>query len=321
MTSGAITAYLEQLEHELRLNRAPRRRLLAEAADHLRSCAEDMVAEGVTADEAERVAVERFGAAAFVARRFAHAAASTSARIALVWVAATFLGYAAAAIVFMFAAPRWLLDFPQGAPSMFALQVAFVALVLSALRTLSSRKAPAIDEARLHLVANGALVSAFAVAAAAGAELLLALTRPAAAPWGEATTLIVIYSVAASAAVVAALVAVATAARASAVDALPRQRRGVVSPAAASLVDDVAAAAPPLTALAGFAVAHPARTCALVAGCAFAGVTAVALPGTDFTHDGSVAIGAATTGLVEAAAVAAAYLTLGRALGLRPARR
>jgi hypothetical protein len=46
-----------------------RRRLLAEAEDHLRSAAEELEAEGVERDEAERRAVERFGAAGAVARR------------------------------------------------------------------------------------------------------------------------------------------------------------------------------------------------------------------------------------------------------------
>src|SRR5437660_949804 len=83
---------------------------------------------GVAPDEAERQAVERFGAAAVVARRFAHAVASTSTRTALAWVTTAFATYAIAAIVFIVAAPSWLLDFPQGAPSMTALQIAFVAL-------------------------------------------------------------------------------------------------------------------------------------------------------------------------------------------------
>jgi hypothetical protein len=312
-----IDAYLEQLERELRLKRAPRRRLLAETADHLRSSAADIAAAGATAEEAERMAVARFGAAALVARRFAHAAASTSARTALVWVATAFATYAGAAIAFILTAPSWLHDFPQGAPTMLGLQVAFVALALSAIRTLRFRNTLVIDEPRLRLVSNGVLIAAVALAGAAGAELLLALTRPAPAPWGDATTLIAVYAVAASAATASALAAVATAARASAVDVLPRQRGADVSPTAASLVDDVAAAAGPLTAVAAFVVAHPARTCALVAGSAFAAVTATSL-GADFANHASVVTGAAVAGAFEAAAVVIAYLTLGRALGLRP---
>lgn len=56
----------------------------------------------------------------------------------------------------------------------------------------------------------------------------------------------------------------------------------------------------------------------LVAVCAFGAVTAASVSGTDFGHHASIVIGAAATGLVEATAVVVAYLTLGRALGLRP---
>ena len=71
-------------------------------------------------------------AAAVVARRFALAAASTSAQTTLIWVTTAFAAYAAASTCSVVAAPSWLLDFPQGAPSMPGLQVAFVALALSA---------------------------------------------------------------------------------------------------------------------------------------------------------------------------------------------
>ena len=317
MSGGAIDAYLAQLECELRLKRAPRRRLLAETADHLRSCADEIASEGVRRKEAERGAVERFGAAAHIAGRFAYAAASTSARVALVWVAAAFAGYAVAAMLFVVAAPSWLLDFPQGAPSMLALQVALVALVLSGLRARPSRNALIMDEARLRLVANGVLISALAVAVAAGLELLLALTRPAAAPWGEASGLIVVYATVAVAALSAGFIAVANAARASAVAGLPRRSGAELSAAAASLVDDVAAVARPLTAVAAFVVSRPRRSCALVAACAFVAMT-VSGGGTDVSRHASIFLGAAAAGLFEAAAVVAAYLVLGRPLGLRP---
>lgn len=320
MTDQPIARYLEQLEQELRVERAPRRRLLAEAADHLRGSAEDIAAdEGVGADGAERLAVARFGAATVVARRFALAAASTSAQRALLWVATAFAAYAVATFAFVVAAPTWLLDFPQGAPSMLALQVAFVALALSGLRALPYRRALVTDETRLRLIVSGMVVSAVAVAAAAGAELVLALTRPAAAPWGEATALIVLYAVAASAVVAGVLAAIATAARAKALTALPSEAADPTSPAGASLVEDVSAVAPPLTAAAAYLVTHPARTCALLAGAAFVVVTAAGFVGTDFTHHASILFGAVAVGVFEATAIVLAYLTLGRTLGIRPA--
>ena len=76
MSGNPISSYLDELERELRLRRAPRRRLLAETADHLRSCADDIAAEEqIGVGEAERKALARFGTAAVVAGRFAHAAA------------------------------------------------------------------------------------------------------------------------------------------------------------------------------------------------------------------------------------------------------
>ena len=99
------------------MKRAPRARLLSEAADHLRSSADEIAASGIAADVAEEEAVARFGAAALVARRFAHAVASTSARTALLWAVTACACYAAAAAFFIVSGPVWLRDFPQGAPS------------------------------------------------------------------------------------------------------------------------------------------------------------------------------------------------------------
>ena len=75
---STIAAYLGRLYHELRMKRVPRRRLLAEAEDHLRSSAEEL-AETVPPEQAAQIAVERFGAAAVVARRFAQTVASRTA--------------------------------------------------------------------------------------------------------------------------------------------------------------------------------------------------------------------------------------------------
>jgi hypothetical protein len=312
--ASPITAYLRVLDDELRRKRAPRRRLLAEAEDHLRSIAEELGRGGRSAVGAEREAVARFGAAPEVARRFAHAAASSMARAAVAWAGVAFLAYAATAVLFVVSAPSWLRDFPHGAPSTLALQVAAVALAVTAVRALHWRRSLAIDEERLRLVANGALIAALAIAAGAGAELLVALTRPAAAPWTDATALIAAFAVAAGVCIPAGLAAVVGCARAT---GLGSRRADADSPDYPTLADDVEAFVPLLGRLARAALRRPGSTCAGVAGAAFVAVAVAQLPGTDFPRDASAVTGAFAVGLFEAVAVVAGYLTLGRPLGLR----
>ena len=321
MSESPIAQYLNQLDSELRVNRAPRKRLLAEAADHLEASAEEIGASGVGRDDAEQQAVARFGDAAIVARRFAHAAASTSAWTALVWAATACAGYAVAAAFFIVTAPSWLRDFPQGAPSMLALQVAAVALVLSGIRALRFRGALLIDELRLRLIGNGVVIATGVVTAGAALELLLALTRPAPAPWRDAAAVIAAYAVAAAAALVTTFVAVMTLARTRVLAALPRPSGDDVPAAVESLVDDVAAAAPPLRPVAALMMSHPVVGCIATAALAFVLMTLVGAWGSDFGHHASALGGAAATGLFEAVAVVGAYLTLAHALGLRERRR
>jgi hypothetical protein len=317
VSQSPIAHYLDQLDRELRVKRAPRRRLLAEAADHLRASADEIAAGGVRSREAEQQAVARFGAAAVVARRFAHAVASSSARSALGWAAAACGSYAVAAAYFILSAPSWLRDLPQGAPSMLALQVAAVALVLTGVRALRYRKALVIDELRLQLMGNGVVIATGAVAAGAGLELVLALTRPAAAPWGDAGGVIAVYVVGASVALVAAFVAVSAATRTRGLGALPRERGDELPAAVESLVDDVAVVVPPLVRPAALVTSRPVVACAGAAAVAFLVMTIVGAVG-----DHGTALGAAAaTGLFEALAVVVSYLALARALGLRPRRR
>jgi hypothetical protein len=299
-----IAAYLQQLDEELRLKRAPRKRLLAEAEDHLRSAADELAGEGRFPAEAERVAVARFGAAAEVARRFAHAAASSSARIAVFWTGLSFLAYAVTALLFVAAAPGWLRDFPQGAASMLAIQIASVAVAVTAVRALHWRRAPVLDEERLRLVANGALVATLAVTAGAAAELLVALTRPAAAPWSDAWSLIAGFGLVSVVSLPAVLVATASYARAGALDSLPA-RPGASE--TLTLANDVAAVAPPLGAPVRAALRRPGLTCAAFALAAF-----VAVILTQPRVAGSFVLAA-----LEATAVVIGYLALGRPLGLR----
>ena len=306
---SAIAAYLDRLDRELKSRRAPRARLLAEAADHLRAAAAEIAAGGVDPAAAEEQAVARFGAAALVAHRYAQAVATTAARIALLWATTAWIAYAVAAGFFVLTAPSWLKDFPQGAPSMLGLQVAAVALAAGGVRALQFRKQQLIGDVRLRFVADGVLIATIAVLFAAVSELVLALTRPAPAPWGDAAVIIAVYVVAFAATVVAGIAAVAARARVAVVAELPRPQGGL-TPAVATLVDDVAAAAPQLRPLAQWLTSRPAAACTATAALAFVVMTAVAVAG-----DGL--LGAAAVGVVEAAAVVFAYLAFGRALGLR----
>jgi hypothetical protein len=316
--SDRIASYVEQLERELRLKHAPRRRLLAEAEDHLRSASEELVEQGMKREEAERVAIERFGAAALVAGSFAHAYASRSTKAALVWVISAFCAYAGAVLAIVLTAPSWLLDFPQGAPSMLALQVAFVALALGTVRVLRHRRSLVLFEPQLRFAANGVAVAALALAGAVFAELLLGWTRPAAAPWQEETLLLALYGAAGFVSIVAALVASSALGRAQAVARTPRA--GADLAAARVLAQDVAALSPRLGRLAAAALAHPARTCALVATVAFLAMTAASALDASALQHASALAGAVTAGAFEAAAIVVGYLAFGRILGIRPDR-
>jgi hypothetical protein len=261
--------------------------------------------------DAERTAVARFGAAADVARRFALAAAASTARTAAACAGVAFLAYAATAVFFLAAAPAWLRDFPQGAPTTVALQVAAVALAVTTVRVLDWRRTLVVDEERLRLVANGALTAALALGAGAGGELLVALTRPAAAPWENAWSLIAAFALAAGLCVPAALVAVAGRARANRLPRRPPVGEHL------TLADDLGAVAPVLGGLAHAALRRPARLCAATAGAAFLAVVVMQLSGADFSANASFVVGALAVGVLEAAAVVAGYLALGRPLGLR----
>jgi hypothetical protein len=302
--SLTIAAYLRRLDEELRLNRAPRKRLLTEAEDHLCSVADELIADGRSAADAEREAVARFGAAAQVARRFAHAAASSTAQTAVFWTGLAFLAYTVTALLFVFTAPSWLRDFPHGAPSMLALQVAGVAVALTAVRALHWRRSLVIDEERLRLVANGALVATLAVGAGAVGELLVALTRPAAAPWGDAWALIASFGVVAVVGLAAVLAATAGYVRADVLDSLPARP---VAGGRLALADDIAAVVPRLGRPVRAALQRPGLTCAAIAVTAFAAVVVVQ----------PLVVASLVLGAFEATAIVIGYVTLGRPLGLR----
>jgi hypothetical protein len=292
---------------------------LTEAEDHLRSASEELVEQGMKREEAERVAIERFGAAALVARSFAHAYASRSTKVALVWAISAFCAYAGAVFAVVLTAPSWLLDFPQGAPSMLGLQVAFVALAFGTVRVLRHRRSLVIVEPQLRFAANAAAVAALALVGAAFAELLVGWTRPAAAPWGEEMLLLVLYGAVCLISIVVALVVCTAPGRAQAVARTPPAGAYLASGSAA-LAEDVAALTPSLGGLVAAAVAHPARMCALVAGVAFVAMTGASALDSSSLPQASALAGAATAGVFEAVAVVVGYLAFGRTLGIRPDR-
>ena len=317
---STIDAYLDRLDHELRLQRAPRRRLLAEVEDHLRSCARELGA-GVDEAEAERRAVERFGAAATVARHFAQTVAATSARRSVCCFGVAFAFYATALVVFALTADARFADFPQGAPSALALQIGAVAAILSVVRALRWRRAPLVPEDRVRLLANGAVVGVVAGGAGLVLEALIAATRPAGVlPWDKEPLVLALFALAIGATLAAALAAAAAAFRSSTLAALPGREPDGCGPTA-SLVDDAAALLPaarrPLSAL----FARPARLVALTASLAGVAVLLSQIVSSDFADHASIALPALGLGVFEAAMVGVGYLTLGRFLGLRrPAR-
>jgi hypothetical protein len=299
---GAIEDYLDRLDGELRVSRVPRRRLLAEVEDHLRTSATELSAEAGP-DEAERRAVERFGAAAAVARSFAKVVATTSARRSTSWLVLAFSAYSAACLLFAVTASSEFADFPQGAPSALALQVAAVAVAVSLVRSLRWRRSTDTPEDRIRFLANGAAIGASALAVGLAGETAIALTRPAGVlPWQELPLVAIAFGAAVGATLVAGLSATAAAVRTSTLAAVAGARMPERGPLP-TLVDDIGALVPKAR---GPVAAAFARPVLLVIAVTAAAVVAVFLGHVD------VALAAS-----EAICVLAGYFTLGRSLGLR----
>jgi hypothetical protein len=153
-----IGPYLSELERELRLPARLRRRVLAEAADHLHESAAAFVAEGMPPDEAEFAAVAAFGPARDLAHRFADELATRAVGRAA-WAACA----AAVAFGLVFAA-----RVHTGAVAFFAVQVAFVAGLVTLIRLLRHHGDVTVPAAKLRLMQRG---SALALVCAA-------VTRP-----------------------------------------------------------------------------------------------------------------------------------------------
>ena len=203
------------------MQRVPRRRMLAEAADHLRSCAEELE-ETVGPEDAARIAVERFGAAAIVARRFAQAVASRTARRSLLWGSLARPLYGAAAVAFAATATPQFDDFPQGAPTALAGQFAAVALAMTAIRALRWRRELVLPEDRLRLIANGSAIAAAAlVLGLVGEAASPSLDLPVSCRGLDLPLVLVLFVLATVATGAAAMVAVAASVRSSTLAAVP----------------------------------------------------------------------------------------------------
>jgi hypothetical protein len=320
-----ISDYIAEFEQQLRRRRVRRRRLVLEAADHLRESAEELIAAGVPSTDAEGEAVRRFGPAADVAARFSAASAASTARHAVKLAALALAGYVACFLLFSGNASAVVRDFPQGAPSFFAIQLAGVALLVAFVRSWRWRAPLSAPPAELTFITRAAAVAVSALLAAAAGETLLALLRPAGViVWEAAQWLTLAFAAAALLLVVASLPAARAAAQAAAVDrsppSCPRDCRG-----AALLLDDLIAltarlpvsSAPRLGAL--HPLRHPWRVVGLVGTLAFAAVSGVQLARGSSLGDGSTVTGALLLGLLEAAAIIGCFAVFGRFLGLRDA--
>lgn len=319
MSRGAIDGYLDQLEVELRLSRVPRRRLLAEVEDHLRASATELSADAGV-DEAERQAVERFGAAATVARGFAVAVAATSARRSTTWLGLAFSTYAAACLLFAITASSEFADFPQGAPSALALQVAAVAFALSLVRSLRWRRSTSTPEDRIRLLANGAVIGGSALSVGLAGEAAVALTRPTGVlPWHDLPLVAVAFGVAVGATLLAGVSAAAAASRTSTLRAVPGARR-LERGSLPTLVDDIGALVPKARRPVAAVFARPALLVTAVAAAALVGVFVGQVAGRPFAHHASIVLPALALAAFEALCVLVGYLALGRSLGLRRGR-
>ena len=307
-----IAAYLEQLERELRLRRAPRLRLLEEVDHHLRDLADELAGDGLSRTQAEERAIARFGDATTVAAGFAEAAASTTTRRAVRAAVAAFVGYAVLVVAFATAASPLLRDFPQGAASFLAIQVAAVALAVAGVRSLRWRGVVAAPSGELAAIARCLFVVCCALLAAGVCEAGVALSRPAGViAWSDGRWLTLGFAVAVLLLLLSGLSAARAAAQASAVAALPTRRERTCAESLAANVDALLRGTrlPAVRRIALTALARPWQTMSLTAVAAFLAVTAAGF------RDGLA--GAVVLGAFETTAIVVAFVTLGRMLGLR----
>jgi hypothetical protein len=315
-----VNDYLAELDGQLRARRAPRARLLKEVEDHLADLADELVADGLDAAEAKAQAVARFGAAAVVAARFAAATATTSAHRAVELAAISVGAYAAVFVFFASDASPLLRDFPQGATSFFTLQLATVALLVAAVRSLRWRSEVAAPAAALSALARALALTTGALFVAALAEAAVALTRPAGVvAWTEGRWLVVAFGASLFVLGAAVVVHARAAAQAHAVRAFPGDAATATETPVADDIDALAARwrLPNLVGRSALALSrHAWPATLLLAAAAFLIVTAAGVASGGGAHASRLG-GAATLGLLEAAAIVAGFACCGRLLSLR----
>jgi hypothetical protein len=316
-----INDYMAELERELRRRRAPRARLLRETEDHLHDLCAELAADGLAQEQAEARAVAQFGAAATVAARFAEAAASATAHRAVTVTAAAFVVYTGVFVAFAAAASPLLRDFPQGAGSFLALQLAAVALGVAFVRSLRWRGAPAAPTAELTAIARALSIAAIVLVGAAFAEAAVAVSRPAGViAWSAGRWLTLAFVAALVVLLLSAISAVRAVAQAQAVHALPG--RHVHSTAAVLLADDVETLLarfrlPKASGTLRWLLAHPWSATLAIAGLAFVTVSAAGV-----ASSGRAGLaGAAALAAVESSVIVCSFAAFGRMLGLRDTAR
>jgi hypothetical protein len=221
-----IDAYLRELDHELRLRRAPRARLLRETQDHLDELCTELVAGGLPREQAEARAVAQFGAAATIAARFAEATASTTVDRAVSVTTAAFVAYTGVYVAFGTAASPLLRDFPQGAGSFFGLPLAAVAIGVAFVRSIRLHRALGAPSTELTAITRALSVAGVALIGAAVAEVTAAATRPAGViAWSEGRWLTLAFAAALTLLLLSAIVVVRASAKAQAARSLPSRAR------------------------------------------------------------------------------------------------
>ena len=152
-----------------------RRRLLAEAEDHLRSAAQELEAEGVERAEAERRAVERFGAADDVARRL-RAEVGARARRWSAWLVPV--------LVALYLAPFYLVPENAFPPAPWATTPSYLAWKHDvALDAFAAAVALALLDALAAALTARVLVSLLAAAAVAALAVSAAVSSVMDAQW------------------------------------------------------------------------------------------------------------------------------------------
>jgi hypothetical protein len=302
-----VDAYLTELAGALQLPSGRRRRVLAEAADHLLCAAEQRLEAGETPEAAQRGAIDAFGPPRVVALAHERAAAVDAARplgSAVAVLLAVFAGLVAVA-----QGQASLASGLAGAIAVLAVQIAAVCSVLTIVRLWRHRRDAGVAGWKLRLIGRGGLVAVVSVGAAVVAIAAAVITgdEPAGTP------LVIALAASAAATIAAGAITAATVRRAAVV------ARRADEPTPDDVWDDLAAIAGWLP-VAGLQ-RHPWRVAcatALAAGLAAAiGHLAAEGPPADGAGD-LVAVTAVLVGL-EGAAVLGCFLLLGRFVGLRRA--